>query len=175
MVRQEHIEKLKAQSPSQGFIISFLLDYSLTSLNSLWLSVQSKLPKNIFNFNVRYLNNTLANHANLHKWKLPPSPDRSFCLHPESLLHIVAGCKSYLEDCRYTWKYNSALHFIALSLQCLKQSTLYVDLPGFTSPCIVSGDHLHPDMLLSIDTLYIIDLTVEFKTNIDLDAERKYD
>ena len=37
----------KVQLPSQGFIISFLLDHSLTALNSLWSSVHSKLPKNI--------------------------------------------------------------------------------------------------------------------------------
>ena len=131
---------------------------------------------NIFNFTVRYLNNTLANRTNLHKWKLPLSPDCSFCLHPESLLHIVAGCKSYLEDGRYTWRHNSALHFIASSLQCIKHSTLYTDLPGFASPCIVTGDNLCPDMLLSIgtDTLYIIELTVGFETNIDLNAERKH-
>ena len=32
MVRQEHTEKLKVQLPSQGFIITFLLDHSLTTL-----------------------------------------------------------------------------------------------------------------------------------------------
>ena len=64
VVRLEHKEKLKSQLPSQGFIISFLSDYSLVALNSLWSSTQSKLPKNIFNFTVRYLNNTLANHTN---------------------------------------------------------------------------------------------------------------
>ena len=100
-----------------------------------------------------------------------------FCLHPESLLHIIAGCNSYLEDGCYTWRHNSALHFIASSLQCIKHSTLYADLPGFFSPCILTGDHLRPGILLSIDTdsLYIIELTVGFETNIDLNAERKHD
>ena len=102
MVRKEQTDKLKVQLPSQGFIISFLLDHSLTTLNSLWSSAQSKVSKNIFNFTVRYPNNTLANQADRHKRKLSPSPDCSFCLLPESLLHIVAGCKSYLEDGRYT-------------------------------------------------------------------------
>ena len=70
VVRLEHKEKLKLKSqlPSQGFIISFLLDHSLVTLNSLWSSTQSKMPKTIFNFTVRYLNNTLANRTNLHKW-----------------------------------------------------------------------------------------------------------
>ena len=152
MIRQEHTEKREVQFPSQGFIISFLLDHSLTTLNSLWSSVQSKLSKNILNCTVRYQNNTLANRTNLHKWKLSLSPDCSFCLHPESLLHIVAGYKSYLEDGRYTWRQNSSLYFIASSLQCIKHSTLYADLPGFASPCIVTGDNLCPEMLLPIGT-----------------------
>ena len=177
MVRHEHTGKLQSQLQSQGFIITFLLNHSLTQLNSLWSSAQSSLPKNIFNFTIRYLNNTLANRTNLHKWKLSSSPDCSFCLKPESLLHIVAGCKSYLEDGRYTWRHNSALHFIASTLQCIKNSTMYADLPGFLSPCIVTGDHLRPDMLISTDSasIYIIELTVGFETNINLNAERKKD
>ena len=175
VVRQEHKEKLRSQLPSQGFIISFLLDHSLVALNSLWSSTQSKLPKNIFNFTVRYLNNTLASRTNLHKWKLSPSPDCSVCLHPESLLHVISGCKSYLEDGRYTWRHNSALHFVASTLQCIKNSTLYVDLPGFLSPCILTGDLLRPDLLLCIgtDTIYIVELTVGFETNITTNADRK--
>ena len=69
MVRHEHTEKLQSQLPSQGFIITFLINHSLTQLNSLWSSAQSSLPKNISTFTVRYLNNTLANRTNLHKWK----------------------------------------------------------------------------------------------------------
>ena len=177
MVRQEHTEKLQSQLPSQGFIITFLLNHSLTQLNSLWSSAQSSLPKNSFNFTVRYLNNTLANRTNLQKWKLSSSPDCSFCLKPESLLHIVASCKSYLEDGRYTRRHNSALHFIASTLQGIKYSTMYADLPGFLSPCIITGDHLRPDMLISIGlaAIYIIELTVGFETNINLNAERKKD
>ena len=140
MVRQEQTDKLNSQLPSQGFIISFLLDHSLTTLASIWFSVQGKLPKNILNFTVRYQNNTLATRINLHKWKLSPSPDCSFCLHPEPFLHIVAGCMSYLEGGHYTWRHNSASHFIASPLQCMKHSTVYAHLPGYDSPCTVTGD-----------------------------------
>ena len=64
-LRQQHTEKLQSQLTSQGFIISFLLEHSMTSLSSLW-SAQSKLPKNIFNFSIRYLSKTLANRVNLN-------------------------------------------------------------------------------------------------------------
>ena len=149
----------------------------MKSLNSLWSSAQSKLPKNIFNFSIRYLSNTLANRVNLYKWKLSQSSDCSFCLCPESLLHVVSGCKSYLEEERYTWRHNSALHFVASTLQSVRYSSLYADLPGFLSPCIITGDQLRPDMLLSIGktTLYMIELTVGFETNLNSNAERKHE
>ena len=176
-VRQQHTEKLQSQLTSQGFIISFLLEHSMKSLNSLWSSAQSKLPKNIFNFSIRYLSNTLANGVNLYKWKLSQSSDSSFCLRPESLLYVVSGCKSYLEEGRYTWRHNSALHFVASTLQSVRYSSLYADLPGFLSPCIITGDQLRPDMLLSIgkSTLYMIELTVGFETNLNSNAERKHE
>ena len=54
---------------------------------------------------------------------------------------------------------------------------MYVCLPGFLSPCIITGDQLWPDMLISIGSaaIYIIELTVGFETNINLNAERKKD
>ena len=49
-----------------------------------------------------------------------------------------------------------------------------MDLPGYLSPCIVTGDSLRPDMLLSTtDKLYIIDLTVGFEINLTNNAGRK--
>ena len=43
--------------------------------------------------------------------------------------------------------------------------------------CIITGDHLRPDMLISTGsaTICIIELTVGFDTNINLNAEKKKD
>ena len=174
-IRDEHTSRLRSQLPSQGFIISFLLEHSLKQLNSLWSKAQSKLPANIFNFSIKYLNNTLATRKNLHLWGLSAAPDCSFCLQPESLLHIVAGCKTYLEQGRYTWRHNSALSFIAQTLQSINSAKLYVDLPGYLSPCTITGDSLRPDIILSTadNVLYILELTVGFETNLNNNASRK--
>ena len=91
IVRQQHTDKLQSQLSSQGFIISYLLRHSMKSLNSLLPTAQSQLPKNIFNFSIRYLSKTLPNLANLYKWKLTQSSDCSFCLCPESLFHVVSA------------------------------------------------------------------------------------
>ena len=116
--------------------------------NSIWSDVQNNMPRNIFNFTVRYLNNSLTTRRNLARWNLNQTSDCSFSFHPESLLHDVAGCKTYLDEGRFTWRHNSALKFIANSFQSIVGSTLYVDLPGFLSPCIIIGDTFRPDILL---------------------------
>ena len=166
-IRTEHTDRLQTGLLSQGFIISFLLAHSLKNLNSLWSRADSKLPANIFIFTIKYLNNTLATRKNLYLWGLSNTFDCSFCLQPESLLHIVAGCKTYLDQGRFTCRHNSALCFLTQTFQSAKSSKLYVDLPGYQSPWIITGDSLRPDMLLStVDKLYIIELTVGFETNL---------
>ena len=81
------------------------MKYSTISFNSIWSSVQSKLPKNVFNFSIRYINNTLPTRKNLLRWGISPTSECTFCLEPETLLHVVAGCKTYLNEGRFTWRH----------------------------------------------------------------------
>ena len=66
------------------------------------------------------------------------------------------------------------LKFLAQTLS-LQPSKLYVDLPGYLSPSILTGESLRPDMILIIEDkcLYIIEFTGGFETNIERNAERK--
>ena len=64
-VHQNHIEKLSTNLTSQGFITTFTLSHSLKAVNSLWFSVQSRLPNNIFHFTIRYLYNTHSQFAKM--------------------------------------------------------------------------------------------------------------
>ena len=70
-----------------------------------------------------------------------------------------------MEQGGFTWRHNSALKFLAQTLESVQSSNLYVDLQGYLSPCIITGDSLCPDMLLiTADIcLYIIELTVGFE------------
>ena len=150
-------------------------EYSLTTLNSLWSSAQSTLPKNIFNFSVKYINNTLPTKTNLKRWGLSSSSDCSFCLTQESLLHIISGCKIYLQQGRYTWRHDSILMFIATTLRSLQHAKIFADIPGFLSTSIITGHDLRPDLLLSLSnkSLYILELTVGYESNLRSNAERK--
>ena len=54
-------------------------------------------------------------------------------------------------------------------------SCLYVDLPGYRSPSVITGDTYRPDLLLSTSNgmLYIVELTVGFESNLQKNVERK--
>ncbi|CAB3999364.1 Hypothetical predicted protein [Paramuricea clavata] len=166
-------DKLHTQLTCQGSFFTNMTKFSLSQLTKIWSACQSNLPKNIFNFTVRYINNSLPTRQNLARWGLSPTSDCSRCLAPETLLHVVAGCQSYLE--RFTWRHDSVLNFLATSLQTVSGSHLYVDLPGYKSPSIITGDTYRPDLLLSTSTgrLYIVELTVGFESNLQRNVERK--
>jgi hypothetical protein len=54
---------------------------------------------------------------------------------------------------------------------------MYVDLPGFISPSVITGDELRPDLLLTIENkiLHILELTVGFETNLKTNSDRKHE
>ncbi|CAB4003346.1 Hypothetical predicted protein [Paramuricea clavata] len=166
-------DKLQNHLILQGSFFSNVIKFSLSKLNGIWSKSQSNLPKNIYNFTIRYINNSLPTRKNLTKWGILSNSDCSFCLNPETLLHVVAGCQTYLP--RFTWRHDSVLNFIAQTLQPVNNSTLFVDLPGYKSPSIVTGDTFRPDLLLSInsDCLYILELSVGYESNLQTNVDRK--
>ena len=120
------------------------------------------------------MKNTLATRKNLSKWAISQSYACSFCLKTETLQHVVSSCTTYLEEGRYTWRHNSVLLYLAKTLKLLSKCSLYADLPSFLSPSIITGDFLRPDLVLVTDTsLYILELTVGFESNLQINSDRK--
>ncbi len=62
-----------------------------------------------------------------------------------------------------------------MNLQTVNDSCLYVDLPGYKSPSIITGETYRPDLLLATSSkyLYIIERTVGFESNLQKNVERK--
>ena len=166
-------EKLKDHLVSQGSFFT-VTSHALSKLNSMWSSAQGTLHKNIFNFTVKYI--TLPTKKNLCRRGLSSSSDCSLCLKPESLLHVVAGCTTYLNEGRFTWRHDSMLQFISKSLKSIP-AVLYLDLPGYITPSVISGNSLRPDLVLTVSSkcLYILELTVGFEADILNNAIRKID
>ena len=153
-----------------------MVETSLSSVKSVWSLALRNLPKNIFNFTIRYVNNSLPTRKNLANWGVSPTSDCSFCLLPEALLHVCSGCKAYLEQGRYTWRHDSILNFLVMTFQSVHASVIYADLPGFISPSVITGDNLRPDLLLVLPNtcLYILELTVAFESNIRKNSHQKH-
>ena len=56
--RQDQEDKLNNKLLHQGSFFSSISKFSLSQVNRIWSTCQSKLPKNIFNFTNRYINNS---------------------------------------------------------------------------------------------------------------------
>lgn len=129
------------------------------------------LPKNIYKFTILYINNSLPTRKEYYKWGLSQSPDCTFCLNPESLLHTVSLVH------HFTWSHDSILNFIANSLRPVINdgSSPYVDVNGSPSPSMISGGNFRPDRLFLIQSrcLYILELTVGLEPNLKDNAVRK--
>ena len=65
--------------------------------------------------------------------------------------------------------------FIATTLRSLQHAKIFADIPGFLSTSIITGHDLRPDLLLSLSnkSLYILELTVGYESNLRSNAERK--
>jgi hypothetical protein len=121
---------------------------------------------------VTSINSSIPTRKNLTRWGLVSSPECSFCLCPETLLHVVVGCQSYLQ--RFTWRHDSTLNFLAETFKTTNPCRLYADLCGYKSPSI--NDIYRPDLLLitpNEDDLYVVEPTVGFESNLHNNVERK--
>jgi len=150
-IQNDNEDRIRHDLNSQGFILTSTLLHASSKTHGLWSKVQKNMPRNIFNFTIKYLNNTLATRENLCKWSLSSTAACSFCFQSETLQHIVSSCKFYLDDGRYTWRHNSVLLHLANSLSSLKNASLFADLPSFSSPPLVTGDSLRPDLVLILN------------------------
>ena len=121
------------------------------------------MPKNIFNFTLKYLSSTLAARETSPNGASQSSAC-SFCLQSETLQHIVSSCKSYFEQGRYTLRHDSVLNFIADTLSGLQSCSIYADLPALLYLSLITGNSLRPDLILisKNNDLYILFKKINF-------------
>ncbi len=177
-IRKKKSSHIENKLTSQGFTIRAIWNEGFKNMCQLWPTVQAKLPKNIFNFTVRYLNNTLPNNTNMSRWKLADTPLCSRCLKPESLMHVVAGCTVYLVEKRFNWRHDSILLLLAKFLSSINNVKLYFDIPGYDNPEMITEDQ-RPDALLIKEgannhkEIIVLELTVGYETNMSANTNRK--
>ena len=79
-IQHDHQERINNTLLSQGLATSYIIKTSCQNLKGLWSSVQQNLPRNIFNFSVKYLSNTL--------------PTRKISVGGNFLNRLIAPCVS---------------------------------------------------------------------------------
>ena len=174
-IRDNKVNKICTQLTSQGSVITEVWENVLVCTKSNWFSVRDKMPSNIYNFVNRYLNNSLPTLKNMLLWGTSNSMSCLDCGNSLTLLHVMSGCEKHLHQGRYTWRHNSVLKALASFLLPRGIGELYVDLVGFCSPSEVTGDSKRPDMLIvrPDGTLYLVELTVCYETNMPKNAQIK--
>ena len=129
------------------------------------------MPRNIFNFTIRYLSNTLANGTNAIKWGITNSSTCIFCDQQQTL--VIGGCKTALLESRYNWCHVSILLNIYKTTKS-QGLQAFVDIEGYPNPSIITGDEQQPDFaIVKDDNLLLLELTVGFETNIKKNFDRK--
>ena len=99
-VRKTAAGNLTSKLNTQGAVIRYVWSEVLQSSKNAWSAVQGNLSRNLHNFTVRYLNNTLPHLSNMFLWGLAETKLCPLCSNIQSLLHVVAGCAVSLD--RYT-------------------------------------------------------------------------
>ena len=67
-IRLNLTNKVKENLTTQGLVMRHVWDCVLSNTMTVWSSVQKAIPRNIFNYTIRYLNNTLPNMSNMQIW-----------------------------------------------------------------------------------------------------------
>ena len=107
-------------------------------------------------------------------WKKVASAQCSVCSAPQTLGHVICGCIAHWNEGRYTWIHASILKYLANYLAMKEHIGVHAELEGYSSPSVITGDDLRPDIVvIKGNLLYIVELTVGSETNISRNAERK--
>ncbi len=166
---------------------SFLKLLHLEKTDASWKSFIYSLPKGVMSFVIRSHIDCLPSLAALKRMKKRTTTHCPHCKNHETLHHILNCCSAFLHQGRYTWRHNSVLKHLVLALgsaysSCNSPPQIIADLPGHLSSDSTIPSHIlptsqRPDLVLLFPnkTIFVIELTVPFDTNIYAACSRKTD
>ena len=164
----DHLKKLVVQGDLLNLAHSEESDIT-------WRSAIYSLPRRVLSFAINSSIDTLPTFRNLKLWGKKMSSNCKLCGNTQTLLH-VAGCKTMLDQGRYTWRHNCVLNHIEMYIRGLtNNANIISDLPGrslsgLTIPPEVLVTSARPDLVIhysDANVIKIIELTVPFETNIE--------
>ncbi len=166
----EQIEPLVKQG--NMFKIAELSDGDLT-----WKSYMFNLPKGLLSFATRAAIDVLPTGDNLKIWGKSDKVNCELCGNRSTLLHVLNGCTTALNQGRFTFRHNAIISFLVgfLKENVSEAIKVYSDIQG----CTVNGGTIpahivptaeKPDIVCvnaKEKSISILELSVPFETNID--------
>ena len=140
----------------------------------IWKSFIWNLKSGTAKFLLNSTIHTLPTMNNLKLWNKSVSDKCLLCKNCDSTLHTLNGCKTMLDQGRYTYRHDSILNFIVSKID-QNQFTVYSDINGYqatnggTIPVTMAVTQLKPDIVIVNEkekTVDIFELTVPFESNI---------
>ena len=111
-----------------------------------WRSAIYSLPRRVLSFAINSSIDTLPTFRNLKLWCKKMSSNCKLCGNTQTLLHVLAGCKTMLDQGRYTWRHNCVLNHIEMYIRGLtNNANIISDLPGIDRSVDLPS---HPKSLL---------------------------
>ena len=84
-VRKTAASNLTSKLNTQGAVIRYVWSDVLQSSQNAWFAAQGNLSRNLYNFTVGYLNNTLPHFSNMFTWGLAETKLCPLCNNIQSL------------------------------------------------------------------------------------------
>ena len=87
----------------------------------------------------------------------------------------MGGCKTALHEKRYNWRHDSILAVLLNFIKTAKTIKIRCDIEGHMNPSVITGEENLPNMIVTQNesTVFVLELSVGFETNIDLNTKRK--
>ena len=154
--------------------------WEILDVDFSWKADIFGLPRGVAKFLLNSILTTLPTKDNLTKWGKVLSPACNLCGEYETTAHVLSGCKTMLEQGRYTWRHDSILNLIHSFIPNtnLTNITIHTDLgdQSWTIPPDLLPTSDRPDLVV-IDyckkSISILELTVPFERNISKDHQYK--
>ena len=93
-VRDDESNRITNELMSSGLVLRSMWNFSLSTARKYWYTAFENMPKNIYNFTMRYMNYKLPTMKNMKMRKTLYSSDCKFCQQTQTLGHVVGGCIS---------------------------------------------------------------------------------
>ena len=170
-----------ARYKKQGDFLTLLKQ---SDVDAEWKSYIYGINKGAMKFIINSSINTLPTASNLKQWGKRTSNKCHFCDGVETTQHILNGCKTFLDEGRYTWRHDNILHYLYAILkdEDIEDIEVYADLPNKQAP---GGGTIPPDIVVTAERpdlvivnkstkeVQIYELTVPFDNRIQAAHELK--